>query len=497
MHFTPGRAFRVVCFVIVTLILLSVACHMVRLRTGHDHILGLLPLLDLNTENNLPSWFAASLLLVDAMLLLLIGMHHRASGDRFARHWMVLGFFFVLMSVDESIGLHETFTRPLRQLIELPALFYYAWIVPALGLVAGFGAAYLGFLRALPPATRRWFVASGVMYVGGAVVMEAIAGRHDRLYGHAGGDYVLLATLEEAAELLGCGLFLFALLDFIVDHRPVLSAAVGLRSRPSVALRSSRAQVTRPALPAGEVEPTFAGAATPKGWPGSVRLGLGLLSMYTVGLLLLEWETSQQDVRLLFTDIGGDTPLYGLNTTVCVGLLWGAGLLFGVMGLTSPRAAGLQRAFGFSQAMVFIYLAMDERFQLHERIGRRLGVEDAFVLGAIGLLEIALLWRPGEILSRGRRQVCLMAAAGAAFGAMVFVDAALPSSMTLRLSAEDLLKTWACALIFLFAWENCRTGILALSSQSPAVAERPGGTSARWRVSSSGGRLSRRPGALG
>ena len=49
-----------------------------------------------------------------------------------------------------------------------------------------------------------------------------------------------------------------------------------------------------------------------------------------------------------------------------------------------------------------------------------------------------------------------LAAASVLFGVMMFADACLPHDMAMRLSIEDLAKTWATFFFFLFAWCTLR-----------------------------------------
>ncbi|EDN67522.1 membrane protein [Beggiatoa sp. PS] len=55
-----------------------------------------------------------------------------------------------------------------------------------------------------------------------------------------------------------------------------------------------------------------------------------LVAAYSIGLLLIEWQTSQLYVRQFVTDIQGDVFFYAINTTVSVFLLWATALLFGL-----------------------------------------------------------------------------------------------------------------------------------------------------------------------
>jgi len=212
---------------------------------------------------------------------------------------------------------------------------------------------------------------------------------------------------------------------------------------------------------------------TRKNWIlGSFAAALG---GYTLALLLFEWRTSQEAVRFFFQDIYGDTLLKGLNTTICVAFLWGACLLFGVTAWCCRQRSGQEREglFAISQVLVFFYLACDDRFQIHERIGRQLGVEDAYILVGVGLIEVLLLWRLGGFGRRAVTQRRTVLLAGGLFAAMAFVDAVLPSGLRLRLSVEDLLKTWSCAALLLFAWQTCRTQIAALASAARPQAANP------------------------
>ena len=55
-----------------------------------------------------------------------------------------------------------------------------------------------------------------------------------------------------------------------------------------------------------------------------------LLAVYSVVLIVIEWQTSQPYVRQFFTDIKGDVFFYAINTTFSVFLLWATALLFGI-----------------------------------------------------------------------------------------------------------------------------------------------------------------------
>lgn len=97
-------------------------------------------------------------------------------------------------------------------------IFYFAWVLPALVLLVGLGLYFVGFLRRLPSPTRRAFSATGLIYLGGAVGVELIAGRHVEVHGYNNLPYAFLVVAEEGLEMTGVILFLKALLAYLRDH---------------------------------------------------------------------------------------------------------------------------------------------------------------------------------------------------------------------------------------------------------------------------------------
>jgi hypothetical protein len=179
--------------------------------------------------------------------------------------------------------------------------------------------------------------------------------------------------------------------------------------------------------------------------------GLGL---YSAALLLAETVGSAELARHLCTDIVGPIRFYAVNTSLSASLLGGSALLLVFAATVAPALPRRETVFLRLQALVFLYLALDDRFLLHETAGQLLGVDDAFVLGAVGVGELVLLWRWGAWGTRSVRARRCLVLAGAAFAVMSVLDAwggrfhGIP-----RLTLEDLAKTWSAAGLFGFAWD--------------------------------------------
>ena len=180
----------------------------------------LVDLFSLSYEANLPTWYSSALLLACAAAL--AHLARVAGADRLRWHWAALAALFVYFSIDEAVQLHER----LNALYDLPGLLYFGWVIPAAAFTAGVGLAFVPFLRALPPATRRSFLLAGAVYVSGALVMELPLGLYTHAHGDAGLGYALIDWVEESLEITGATLFLLA----ILRHAATRAAAPGSRS---------------------------------------------------------------------------------------------------------------------------------------------------------------------------------------------------------------------------------------------------------------------------
>ncbi len=173
----------------------------------------LVKLFNLDLEVNVPTFFSV-LLLTTASALLAVVTYNRFRqrlSHRFL--WAVLSLGFLFMAFDEMASVHERLIEPTRQImgIENLGLFYYAWVIPAFGLIAVLGLAYLKFLIDLPKPTRFYFLLAATMFLGGAVGLELLEG----VYGTGNLMYNLFVTCEEALEMGGVIVLIWALLGFI------------------------------------------------------------------------------------------------------------------------------------------------------------------------------------------------------------------------------------------------------------------------------------------
>lgn len=176
----------------------------------------------LDTEGNLPVWVSCVGLLLAGVLAGIVARARRPDGTA-TIYWVLMAIGFSLMSIDEMCQYHEQLTLPIwtwlqAEHLEMGGYLRNAWVVPAFVLVPCVVAALVPFLRSLGVRERNRFLVAGVVYLAGAVGFEVISGREFYLSQGLSLDLVVLGCTEETVELLGIGLFNYALLAYLDDH---------------------------------------------------------------------------------------------------------------------------------------------------------------------------------------------------------------------------------------------------------------------------------------
>lgn len=174
----------------------------------------LIKLFDFNLEANLPTYFSSLVLLVDGILLALIGKRYKALEKKFW-HWYGLAGIFVFLALDEMIQIHEQLRVPMEALLNTSGMLYFAWFIPYVFAMLIVGIAYFRFMLQLPKRILKLFILAGVLFVSGAVGMEAISGMHAEVHGEKTLTYALMYSFEELLEMSGAIVFMYALVLYI------------------------------------------------------------------------------------------------------------------------------------------------------------------------------------------------------------------------------------------------------------------------------------------
>jgi hypothetical protein len=215
LPFSPLDVGRALFTVVVVLTALSVTGHGLQYFYGTHRFLQYVRLFNISGEANIPTWFTSIALFSSAILLSGIANQERERGEqRFLRHWWVLVLGFVYISLDEVAQIHELAIEPLRNRFGTRGVLYHAWVIPATGIVVLLLLGYVRFLAHLPPAIRQLFIASGAVYVGGALGLEFVSGYVDDFHPGKTLTRGALATLEDFLEMSGVVLFIYSLMMY-------------------------------------------------------------------------------------------------------------------------------------------------------------------------------------------------------------------------------------------------------------------------------------------
>ena len=172
--------------------------------------------LDLDVEQSIYTWFSTVLLASAAALLSVLATAVWHSGRPYRWHWALLALIFLGLSADEALSLHEWLSGYVSDALGTDGYLYFAWVIP-LGLAALIGlVAYLPFIASFPRDLAAWLLVSAMLFIGGAVGVEMLAGNVVSSDGAAreSGAYRVLVHLEEGLEGLGVIVFIRTLLLF-------------------------------------------------------------------------------------------------------------------------------------------------------------------------------------------------------------------------------------------------------------------------------------------
>ncbi|MBC7814119.1 MAG: hypothetical protein H7175_23395 [Burkholderiales bacterium] len=346
-----GVLFMTVAIVFAVVSLIAAA---IRLSNPDPYSIELL--FKVGQSGSFSTWVQCLVLLLCSLLLWLLSNYPFPNRDVVAQnHWRWLAVGFLLLSINEKAGVHEAFEKwALDQLNPTIPLGWALWAVPFLIIAALLPVIYRRFLASLPARTRRLFVISGVIFVGGILGFELIGETIETLdlsaqsVESASMLLSVFRSLEEGCELLGAALFLYTLLDYA-------RVAIG-----TLNLRFSN-------TPAAETNTITLS-------PRRIALSMNVIVIVLIGIsaAIRYYQSLPNYVNpygftiILNANQEASIPTwYSVFAMVfCAALLW-------LIAAGHKRDAGRERL-GFVLhwrvlALIFIYLALDDSSELHER----------------------------------------------------------------------------------------------------------------------------------
>ncbi|MDO6617977.1 hypothetical protein ACFL6Z_08050 [Pseudomonadota bacterium] len=223
--------FCITQFSIVTLLVLAgLAAYIYAHITGHEYVLGFLPLFDVGNEQSFPTYFSVLNLLLASILFFVLYLFEKTNHHKGFNYWLYLAVLFLLLSCDESVGVHENFSNIHDYLAAkdiIPALISsHTWLPFGVLFVFVVGVSLVPFLRSLSKQSAFYFVLSGGIFLTGAIGFEylgAVMLEHGLVDSKADLLYKLRRVFEEAFEMYGIAILNCALYREMLNRKLCLA----------------------------------------------------------------------------------------------------------------------------------------------------------------------------------------------------------------------------------------------------------------------------------
>jgi hypothetical protein len=135
----------------------------------------------------------------------------------------------VLCSIDETVSFHEALITMFSWLRSYGALFYYPWIFLGATFCAAYGLYALKSLATIERAHAARFIISGLVFVAGALVLEAASGVIASRGGEQTVAYAVSASIEDILEIIGAILYLNAAAIYLQAITATFDMRVAMR----------------------------------------------------------------------------------------------------------------------------------------------------------------------------------------------------------------------------------------------------------------------------
>jgi hypothetical protein len=214
-----NKVVKAIGVIIIFLVIMSTVGQIIKYSTGHNYIYGFIPKFNLNDEQNIPTYFSTILLFISGVLLACIAITCKKEENVDILYWKSLSIIFLLLSIDELASIHERVADIMEKFISASGFFYFAWVLPAIIFILLLSFCYIKFFLRLDKRTKVFFLLSGSIFIAGALGLEIYAGYILENISEMDFRCEMIAILEEACEMIGVTIFIYALLDYLHRHR--------------------------------------------------------------------------------------------------------------------------------------------------------------------------------------------------------------------------------------------------------------------------------------
>lgn len=207
----------------------------------------LFQIFDLDSENNVPTWYAALLWAIAAGLALVSARREFSPLAVVRWSWTLLGGVFLLLSIDEAASLHERWLDlagdAVQDMTGVADSFYYNWVALAAVLAASVAALLVPFLLRIRRDVAVCLILGGALFLMGSLGFETVSSAIHRGWissiHQTGLTWPRLIILEELFETFGAIVAIHAMLRWLTSPQQAgtpseLQAGVAISSHGDV-----------------------------------------------------------------------------------------------------------------------------------------------------------------------------------------------------------------------------------------------------------------------
>jgi hypothetical protein len=205
----PGKVAQFLLILSVGLILAGIAGQLVETRQGTLWLFSS----DSNQELAILRFYSAAMLIFCSGLLFIIAMAQKGANGSGFLYWFVLALIFLFLAITKETALHESLAVSLRTALNISKLQFYAWTYGIVVVI--FPVLYLKFLLSLPRRTMLLLMLGGTVFLVGAFGLDLIVAYLGQSIDHHTVAYIGLSALEDALELGGVIVLVYALLSYM------------------------------------------------------------------------------------------------------------------------------------------------------------------------------------------------------------------------------------------------------------------------------------------
>ncbi len=211
----PGKTAFFFFIIVVFLTMTNAVLLFIYYTSESYFVMDIIPLFNLDMEQNIPTLYSCCAILFCSMLLLILSITEKRKKNSEWIYWAGLSLIFLFLSLDEGLKIHERINDVTALYVTSTGLTYWPWVLPyGIGVIL-ISLFYMKFIFTLPIKTLSLFISSGVVFLLGAVGFEMLGAREAQLHSYESIRYAVFYTVEEFLEMTGIVIFIYGLLTLL------------------------------------------------------------------------------------------------------------------------------------------------------------------------------------------------------------------------------------------------------------------------------------------